>query len=399
MAEAPAAETPAAPAEAPATPPVPASELSDRAWLASAAQRLQDAAAEEVGETADAPEEAPDEAAEEPAGAEAEKPPAKDAKPADEKPKPEPKRKTIEVKPEQAADLEQLKALTKKLGLAFDGGKVSVQEQVAFREEKQKAKQRIAAAEAQVAQQIQQARAQLQAELAEVQAFKAARDSDDNEAVAKLLGHKDWNAYQEHLIKAHADPNYKALVELREKQARLEQERAQERQQAAAQREAYERQTAERQYVGQLQTQLKESPEKLCAVMHDDPLFVQAVKTIQGEIYQATRQVPPPEQAIIAQRRGPTLQDQMRGLYDKLHRVFGEEAPAEAEAEPEAPPAPPPPKVAKPGAKPAPRTAVVPVSKSAGEPSAKGKLSERDQMRDWTARLQRAARDEDTKRH
>jgi len=228
--------------------------------------------------------------------------------------------------------LGQLRALAAELEMDVDGATVTARERVEFRELKKKLNERIQAQENEVLQRLEQAKAQFSDRLSKAEKIEMAAAGGDFEGLAQLLGKKDWNALQEDVIAQISDPNYKRLKEL--EQYRAQQEERQEQYRVQQERAAFaQRQAAARQeHVVNLQAQMRASADPLVAAMHDDPQFLASIIEVQRQNWDGHSTVSP-EKAIKIAAEGfqAPIAQHMRGLYERLQKVFGA-SPAQAAA-------------------------------------------------------------------
>ncbi len=282
--------------------------------------------------------------------------------------------------------LAQLKALAAELNLDVDGAGVTARERVEFREAKKKLNDRIQQQEREVLQRLEQARQQFTGQLSRAEKLDAAAESGDYEGLAQLLGKKDWNALQEDVIARLSDPNYKRLQELEQYRQQQEVEKQQRQQQYERQTQVQRQNAARAEHVQNLQAQMKSSADPLVSAMYDDPQFVAAVIEVQRQNWDGHTTVSPEKAIKIAAQGFPApLQQHMRGLYDRLQKVFGA-TPAQAAAVVQA---------VAPAAEAAPvveskknRTGVIPAAATGGAPSAaKTKMTKKEHDKIFSERL------------
>lgn len=291
--------------------------------------------------------------------------------------------------------LEQLKALAADLQMDIDGATVTARERVEFRQLKKQLNDQIRSQEADVIRRLEHAKTEFSGELNEARAIKQAKATGDYEKLAQLLGNKDWNALQEDVIAQISDPNYKRLKELEAYRAEQETELAR-RQQQAEQQTFIQRQNAARaEHVANLQAQMQSSADPLVAAMYDDPQFIAAVIEVQRQNWDG-RSTVSPEKAIkmAAQGFAVPVAQHMKGLYDRLQKVFGA-TPAQAAAvvQAVAPAAPAAPVEALTGKKN--RTGVVPAAPTGGAPSApKQNMTKKERDQEFSRRLAEAIAEE-----
>lgn len=273
--------------------------------------------------------------------------------------------------PQGGDKMSTLVSLAKELGLDVQGDKVSLKERTEFRDWKKRQTETLTLKEQQIQAQFQEALNAAKPRIEKAEAFAAAIDKGDILGAAKVMGYESWDDLQRHLISQTTDPNYKKM---REMEARLDEQAKKEAQTAEEQKqqqESHQRRQAEQQYRGQMTETMKGSKHGLVASMHDDPLFLNAVMAIQGEHWDGETTVSA-EQALKMGVKGAsrTLEEELKGLYGKLHTYFGKQGAPEATSK-----------------KPAPKSAPVPPSKSGGAPSTSAKLSDSDLRADIRRRL------------
>ncbi len=225
--------------------------------------------------------------------------------------------------PSTEAKKAQFEALAKELGFKLDGQTVSVAERAQFREQRRKFNESTAAQQAQFD-------AKFKAQLAELDAPRAAFaawQAGDYDGFAKALGEGDWNGLNRKAIQRHADPNYKLVQELRDKEAKREadEKAAKER----AQREQKERATAQQvqTYKVNLGKLASESSDPVARAFADDPMFLDAVYLVQAENFVEGQDPISIEDAIrLSPRRGGSpLLEELRALYKRAAAAFAAE--------------------------------------------------------------------------
>ena len=262
----------------------------------------------------------------------------------------------VEV-PEDAtpAELEQLKQLAAKLGFSVDEQRLSTAERAEWRKYTTNKQRELERLEQEANERVGNATKEFEErfQLADkVWDFKKTRDYQQ---LAKTLGFDDWDKLQEDVLAHHTDPNYRRIREMEERLAekeRAETERTQ--REEAAQLEA-RRIQGQNQYRADLSAKMAQSKDPLVREMAADPSFVMAVFRIQQEHYDPVRDATiEPEEAASKAIRGAAmpLRSEMKGLYERLHRVFGAAPPEPA-------------KPAGTTSKPKPRTDALPASNPA----------------------------------
>ena len=225
-----------------------------------------------------------------------------------------------------------LNALAKKLGLDVDGARVSAKERIEFREQKRKHAERMQREERELITRLSEAKGGFEQELNWARAVKAAQETGNYEQLAQHLGAKDWNDLQEQVIARLADPNYKRMRELEQREAERERRERQAAQEYQQRQEHHARQQALQEHSRALSEHMKASRDPLVSAMHDDPGFINSVIEIQRQHWDGSTTVTP-EQAIKIAAKGfnAPLAQTMRQLYDRLQRVYGA-TPAQAQA-------------------------------------------------------------------
>lgn len=226
-------------------------------------------------------------------------------------------------KPDATSKKAQFEALAKELGFRLDGSTVSVAERAQFREQRRKFNESTAAQQAQF-------NAQMQAKLAELEAPRAAFaawQAGDYDGFAKALGEGDWNGLNRKAIQRHADPNYRLVQELRDKEAKREADEKASKERA--QREHTERVTAQQiqTYKVNLGKQASESTDPVARAFADDPMFLDAIYRVQAENFVEGQDPISIEDAIrLSPRRGGSpLLEELRALYKRAAAAFAAE--------------------------------------------------------------------------
>ena len=223
--------------------------------------------------------------------------------------------------PAPAADKKaQLEALAKELGFRIDGAAVSVAERVQFREQRRKFNEATATQQAEFNRGFQAKLAELEAPRAAFAAWQAG----DFDGFAKALGEGDWNGLNRKAIQRHADPNYKLVQELRDKEAKREadEKAAKERYQAQQREQATAQQiNTYKVNLGKLAT---ESTDPVARAFADDPMFLDAVYRVQAENFVEGQDPISIEDAIrLSPRRGGSpLLEELRALYKRAAAAF-----------------------------------------------------------------------------
>ncbi len=343
-------------------PGTPAPPLADKPSPQGAGESFADTMARLGGFSGDdeAPE-APEEAAPAPEA------PA-EAKAEPEKPKPNGKGKKV-VKPATDDGLAKLQELAKELDMEVVAGKVLPSERNDFREWKRKQKEAMQGEHQTRMAELEKREQGFQEKLKKADALLAAADAADYEGLAKLLGHDDWDKLQESVIARLSDPNYKRLRELeRRDQERVEAE-AKQKQEAETRAQQQQRAQAIQAHMVKLGQHCAASKDPVVQAMADEPNFIQAIFNIQRENYdQETDSTVTPEQAIkMAVRGAPrALIEELKTLAVKLNKAFGSQMAANGNAPAQA------------MKKPAPKSAVVPPTRSTEATSEKVSMTKKE---------------------
>lgn len=226
------------------------------------------------------------------------------------------------------ATREQLEALAKQLGFVIDDRKIYTRERADFREHQRKLKAGIERSKQEALEEIARREQEHIERLQRAEAISQALEGLDLDALAKLKGMKDANELMEAYGNKMIDPNFREIQELKRALAEKEQREAEERRRYLEQQRAIEERERISRYLGRLSQQMAQSQDPLCRELHDDPEFVRAVARVQQQYWDdETKTTISPERAIKTALRtaggtGGVLYDQMRRLYDRLHRAF-----------------------------------------------------------------------------
>lgn len=307
-------------------------EMLDASWeagLAAAAEANESETVESAEESAEAVEETPEAIeSEEPESApEAEEAPeqieaSEEEAPAEEEAVEEqPAELTKEGEPDK---LEQLEALAKELGFEFNGEKVQNAHFVKLRQKAKADRDKLEAKAQERIQQIEDAKAQLEARYQPFEAVRAAAESGDFDALAKSLGHESFQKMALAHLNGSTQEGAQRLKMQREMQElRAQQEayakRVQEQQQQAS------AQQARQQYIGKVAETLGQYKETQAWV--SNPEIVEAVVSVQQQSANAqgipTLSIEQAAQALIQQAR--TQRDTLSTLLGTTPQK-GEEA-------------------------------------------------------------------------
>lgn len=271
---------------------------------------------------------------------------------------PEPE-KPAEAKPRNAdptaGDRAMFDALAKKLGYSIDGKAVLPTDRIKWEQAKKRQEEGLAVREKAV--KDAEAAAGSNERVKKAESILAAIESGDPDGFAAAVGRKNFNEFQEEFIKRLADPNYTELKRLKEWKEQQEQERVRATEEAKQREESEVRERLRAGYMDSLSKTCAASSNPLVAALAEDPNFLQAVFRIQQENWDPVQQkTVTAEEAIRKAAKGAKqpLEDELRGIYERLGKGFGAAAPA-AETAP-----------VKNGKKPAPKTAVTPPNTTGG---------------------------------
>lgn len=236
---------------------------------------------------------------------------------------------------------------------------VKPSERAEFREYKRQQRELIAKERAELEKQKQEFTGTHGERLTKAESILKAIEAGDPEGFAQAVGTKDFNEFQESFIKRLADPNYKELRELQK--WREDQQKQAEQQKKDQETQEANRQRAElrSKWLGDLTEKGKTSKDRVAQAMADDPMFLNVVFEIQKAHWDdSSKSTVSLEEAIDRGLPGhkTTLREELKALYDRLGKAFGE-PPALAAAN---------------GRKPAPKTAVTP-TKTTDAAGGKGK--------------------------
>lgn len=275
-----------------------------------------------------------------------------------EAPEAEPEKPAAEAKPRNAdptaGDRAMFDALAKKLGYHVDGKAVLPTDRIKWEQAKKRQEEGLAAREKAV--KDAEAAAGSNERVKKAESILAAIESGDPDGFAAAVGRKNFNEFQEEFIKRLADPNYTELKRLKEWKEQQEQERVKAAEEAKQREESEVRERMRAGYMDSLSKTCAASSNPLVAALAEDPNFLQAVFRIQQENWDPVQQkTVTAEEAIRKAAKGAKqpLEDELRGIYERLGKGFGAATPA-----PEASP----PK----GKRPAPKTAVTPPNTTGG---------------------------------
>jgi hypothetical protein len=219
----------------------------------------------------------------------------------------------------EAGKLAELRELAAKHGYTLtDSGRVEVRERAQFREEQRSKRQAFEAERARFDQEVSTHRQQLQQQAQAVIAAKRALDSGDFDAFAQAMGEKDWNAINSRVINQFADPNYRRMLEL-EQRDRLREAEVQRQREESARVQTEQQRAQERQaYMSNLSTEMGDSDDPLVAAFADDPAFVRAVFRLQEQHYDGVETISVADAVNFRPKGGRSLREEMRAVYTRL---------------------------------------------------------------------------------
>ena len=319
-----------------------------------------------------------------------------------------------------AAELDQLKALAKKLGYNIDGTKIEVEDRFKFREAQRKAKLNIDAEAKARAEQFEKERGDWESAKAKDQeqvewakklkgAFENAKDYDER---AKAMGFESWDAMIEDSVSQFSDPNYQELKESRkfreelkakeERAAKEAAEKAEKETKTAAEKAAAEQRTAAiKRSIGAIQQQMRDSGDEALVALSEDGILVKAVFDMQLQNYdRETRSTISVQQALdMPMTNGKTLRQNAREHHASVAKraviAFGADVIPEDIRAKLGLNAGPPPKLK---GKEAPRTNTAPTDKTPPSPPKKYAPNSPEWMRKARRELEAAAAVDDAER-
>lgn len=218
-----------------------------------------------------------------------------------------------------------------RLGLVIDDkGRVSNRERQQFRAYKAEQRKQLEAERREAAEKIEAIKADVLPQLGFASTLYKAWESKDPDAIAKAFGLQDFAAFQQELIDAQADPNYKRLRELEQRDAQRERERQEAEARAREAELQQARQRAEEKYLSDLTARMQKSENPELAALAKLPMVRDAVYKIQQEHWDGHESsLLSPERALkLGMRGAKPLRDELLGLRDVLNAAFG--APAAA---------------------------------------------------------------------
>jgi hypothetical protein len=158
-----------------------------------------------------------------------------------------------------------------------------------------------------------------------VEAFFKALEENDLDRIAQIAGFEGWNELQADRLKTMNDPNHQRMKkmerELREKNEAAEREKRE----FEARKQQDEQQRKMAAYRQGLSQKAAESKDSLAKAMHDDPLFINTIMSLQRDLIDPlTGKTVSLEQALDYELpNGKTLRKNLQERYQRLHGVFG----------------------------------------------------------------------------
>jgi len=240
------------------------------------------------------------------------------------------RRRTVDVKPDETA----LKELAKKLGYEVDGKTLKVAEVAGWRRKKARDQAALREQQQKLADEGNRIRSEALNDIRTARAIIQARQNGDWDEYARLTNPNgpegDWSSLNEEVAGKLADPSYQKVRELERWKANQERQAEEQRRQYELQQARAEQQRQTQQYLHGLTENMKKSQDTLVATMAEDPFFQQAIFRVQQEHFDGSETVSPEEAARMpANGVGPSVEQELRGLYEKLQKAFGK--PAESE--------------------------------------------------------------------
>ncbi len=233
-----------------------------------------------------------------------------------------------EEAPEKAVadkELATLKKLAEKHGFVLNDKGITKRDVAAFTDKKRRLNQKFVKERTELIQDYNARVAQVDQVRAPFEAFNKALQENDLDELAKIAGFEGWNELQADRLKTMNDPNYQRMRTLEkerneEKAAREREKQEHERRVAQA-----EQQRALQEYHINLSRKAAASKDPLAKAMHDDPLFIKTIVSLQKDLIDPlTRKTVSIEQALDYELpNGKTLRTNLEERYKRLHGVFG----------------------------------------------------------------------------
>lgn len=230
--------------------------------------------------------------------------------------------------PEKAAadkELAQLKKLAEKHGFVLNDKGITKRDVAAFTDKKRRLNQKYVKERTELIQDYNSRVAQLEPIRAPFEAFNKALQENDLDELAKIAGFDGWNDLQAERLKTMNDPNYQKMRAIEKERNEEKAAREREKQEHERRMQQQEQQRALQEYHINLSRKAAASKDPLAKAMHDDPLFIKTIVSLQKDLIDPlTRKTVSIEQALDYELpNGKTLRTNLEERYKRLHGVFG----------------------------------------------------------------------------
>jgi hypothetical protein len=233
-----------------------------------------------------------------------------------------------EETPEKVAvdkELATLKKLAEKHGFVLNDKGITKRDVAAFTDKKRRLNQKFVKERTELIQDYNARVAQVDQVRAPFEAFNKALQENDLDELAKIAGFEGWNELQADRLKTMNDPNYQRMRALEKERNEEKAAREREKQEHERRLQQQEQQRALQEYHINLSRKAAASKDPLAKAMHDDPLFIKTIVSLQKDLIDPlTRKTVSIEQALDYELpNGKTLRTNLEERYKRLHGVFG----------------------------------------------------------------------------
>ncbi len=233
-----------------------------------------------------------------------------------------------EEAPEKVAadkELATLKKLAEKHGFVLNDKGITKRDVAAFTDKKRRLNQKYVKERTELIQDYNSRVAQVEQVRAPFEAFNKALQENDLDELAKIAGFEGWNELQADRLKTMNDPNYQRMRALEKERNEEKAAREREKQEHDRRVAQAEQQRALQEYHINLSRKAAASKDPLAKAMHDDPLFIKTIVSLQKDLIDPlTRKTVSIEQALDYELpNGKTLRTNLEERYKRLHGVFG----------------------------------------------------------------------------
>lgn len=237
-----------------------------------------------------------------------------------------------EESPEDTSEdkYKQLQELASELGYDFNGEAVQNSDWVKLRKQSKARDERFAAKAEEKAQEIRQAKAELEAKYRPYEDLRAAVESGDMDQMAKLVGFRDFN----HMQMGHINGSTTEATQLAKLKRELEESKSAQTKYAEeqkAQAQAAQQEAALTQYKAGVSKTLSEYQET--AALASDHRVVDAILHIQQESLNAAGEI-----TVSVEEAAASVLTQLNAEYDNMAKILNRQQQASEGAAGEAPP-------------------------------------------------------------